>query len=185
MKILLCFDVLISSAGKADPWGWGICQNTGNAGWGASTKKGDSKSPRNTTVAVSGCKTSLLHQARKGSEEITAASPKLSCSDSAVEKRSSPSKKGQRSGATQNVSGPSPTKSPAPVKTSSKLAMMKKKDEEKSKMTISPVKMKISPKKEPITSSNLDKKVTHKTEATPTSVKISPKKPEVKTWLLI
>lgn len=87
----------------------------------------------------------------------------------------------------QNVSSTSSKKSPASVKTSSKLALMKKRDEErdeplKSKRTSSPTKMKISPKKELITSSNQDKKV--KSEATSNAVKISPKKPEVKALIL-
>lgn len=84
---------------------------------------------------------------------------------------------------TQNVSGTSSKKSPAPVKTSSKLALMKKRVDERdeplqSKMTSPPTKIKISPKKEPINSSNQDRKV--KSEATSNTVKISPKKPEVK-----
>lgn len=88
---------------------------------------------------------------------------------------------------TQNVSSTSSKKSPASVKTSSKLALMKKRDEErdeplKSKRT-SPTKMKISPKKELITSSNQDKKV--KSEAASNAVKISPKKPEVKASILL
>lgn len=136
-------------------------------------KKVIRNNPRNTTVVRQWGfnpvpSLLLLLQARKGSEEQAAAAPKPSCSDSAAGKRSSPS----------------PKKSPAPVRTSSKLAMMKKRDEEKeepprNKMTISPAKVKISPKKEPVASSNPDKRVRSKTEATPTSVKISPKKPEV------
>lgn len=83
---------------------------------------------------------------------------------------------------THNVSGTSPKKSPAPVKTSSKLALMKKRDEERdeqqqSKRTSLPTRTKISPKKEPITSANQDKV---QREATSNAVKISPKKPEVK-----
>lgn len=88
---------------------------------------------------------------------------------------------------TQNVSGTSPKKSPAPVKTSSKLALMKKRDEERdepqqSTTTSLPTKMKISPKKELMTSSNQNKKV--KSEATSHTVNISPKKPEVKASIL-
>lgn len=87
------------------------------------------------------------------------------------------------------MSSPSPKKSPAPVKTSSKLAMMKKRDEVRdeslgSKMTISPRKIKLSPRKEPITSSISDKKVTHKAETESASVKFSPRKQEVKTFYL-
>ncbi|KAM4584630.1 replication factor C subunit 1 isoform 2-T2 [Odontesthes bonariensis] len=79
----------------------------------------------------------------------------------------------------EDVISPSPKKSPATVKTSSKLALMKKKDEgPKSKAPASPTKMKISPKKEPIASSSSDKKFTPKTVTTPTAVKTSPKKPE-------
>ncbi|XP_072239367.1 replication factor C subunit 1 [Leuresthes tenuis] len=79
----------------------------------------------------------------------------------------------------EDVISPSPKKSPATVKTSSKLASMKKKDEgPKSKTPTSPTKVKISPKKEPIASSISDKKFTPKTGTTPTAVKTSPKKPE-------
>lgn len=64
---------------------------------------------------------------------------------------------------------------------------MKKRDEARdqpppSKMTVSPTKMKLSPKKEPVTLPTSDKKVTHKTQAASASVKFSPKKPEVKTF---
>lgn len=129
----------------------------------------------------------LLLQARQGSEEEIATSHKQNCSDSAVEKRGSLAKKGQRISATQNVSAPSPKKSQAPVKTSSKLAMMKKRDEVRdespvSKITISPRKIKLSPRKEPITSSISDKKVAHKAETESASVKFSPRKQEVKTF---
>lgn len=130
---------------------------------------------------------SLAHQARKGPEEKTATSLKQSCSEPAVDK-SSPSDKGQRITMTQNMSGTSPRKSPAPVKTSSKLALMKKRDEgrdepQQSKTTSLPTKMKISPKKELMTSSsNQNKKI--KSEATSHTVNISPKKPEVKASIL-
>ncbi|XP_056890951.1 replication factor C subunit 1 isoform X1 [Takifugu flavidus] len=118
-------------------------------------------------------------KARQGSEEETATSHKQNCSDSAVEKGGSLAKKGQRINTTQNASGPSPKKSPAPVKTSSKLAMMKKRDESPgSKMTISPRKIKFSPRKEPIISSISDKKVAHKAETESASVKFSPRKQE-------
>lgn len=128
---------------------------------------------------------SFLLQARQGYEEET--SHKQNCSDSAVEKRGSLANKGQQISTTQNVSGPSPKKSPAPVKSSSKLAMMKKRDElrDKSpvnKITISPRKIKISPRKEPITSSISDKKVAHKAETESASVKLTPRKQEVKTF---
>ncbi|KAM4750984.1 LOW QUALITY PROTEIN: replication factor C subunit 1 [Anableps anableps] len=83
----------------------------------------------------------------------------------------------------EDVICPSPRKSPAPVKASSKLAMMKKRDEvkdegAKSKTPTSPVKNKISPKKEPHTSSISDMKFTPKAGTTPTALKTSPKKPE-------
>lgn len=71
----------------------------------------------------------------------------------------------------------------SPVRSSSKLALMKKREEEgeepqHSKMTSSPTKVKISPKKEPMASANQDKKV--KGEATSNSVEVSPQKPEVR-----
>lgn len=90
---------------------------------------------------------------------------------------SSPSK------APEDGVSPSPKKSPAPVKASSKLAMMKKRDEVKdegaqSKKLSSPIKNKISPKKEPRASSISDMKFTPKAGTTPTALKASPKKPE-------
>lgn len=131
------------------------------------------------TCIVSSCWNNfecILVQARKGSDEKTATIPKQSRSDSAAGSMSSPSKTSQRDRTSEDVIGPSPKKNPVPTKTSSKLALMKKRDEErdeqlKSKTAISPTKMIISPKKEP---------VTPKTGVTPTAVKISPKKPEVK-----
>lgn len=80
----------------------------------------------------------------------------------------------------QSGSGPPLTQSPATVKTSSKLALMKKRDEARDEEQQG--KMTISPKKEPNTSSNRNKKV--KSEATFNTVKISPKKPEVKASIL-
>ncbi|MEQ2290863.1 hypothetical protein AMECASPLE_007285 [Ameca splendens] len=85
--------------------------------------------------------------------------------------------------ASEDMIRPSPKKSPAPVKASSKLAMMKKRDEvkdegAKSKTPTSPMKNKISPKKEPRASSISDMKFTPKTGTTPTAPKTSPKKPE-------
>lgn len=75
----------------------------------------------------------------------------------------------------EDVISPSPKKNPATVKASSKLATMKKKDDErderpKSKTSASPRKVQISPKKEPLTSSVSDKTFT------PTALKTSPKK---------
>ncbi|CAG5939388.1 unnamed protein product [Menidia menidia] len=79
-----------------------------------------------------------------------------------------------------DVVGPSPKSSPPPAKTSSKLAMMKKREElrdgePKSK---TPTTVKSSPKKEPVTSSGPDKKLTPKAGTTPAGLKTSPKKPE-------
>ncbi|XP_070684271.1 replication factor C subunit 1 [Pempheris klunzingeri] len=109
-------------------------------------------------------------KARKGSDEKPA--PNLSTS-----------KTSRRDSVSEDVISPSPKKNPAPVKASSKLAMMKKKEQErdegtKSKTSFSPTKIKISPKKEPLASTSSDKKFTPKTGTTPTAVKISPKKPE-------
>lgn len=125
-------------------------------------------------------------QARKGSNEKPAPASllKKSSTDAAAASTSSPSKTNQRGSVLEDVISPSPKKSQAPVKTSSKLAMMKKRDEErnegqKSKTPLTPTKIKISPKKEPVTSSISDMKFTPKTGTTPTAVKISPKKPEV------
>ncbi|XP_038569412.1 replication factor C subunit 1 [Micropterus salmoides] len=108
-------------------------------------------------------------KARKGSDEKPAAG--------------SPSKNNRRGSMLENVISPSPKKNPSAVKASSKLAVMKKKDEErdegpKSKTPVSLTKMKISPKKEPLASPSSDKKFTPKTGTTPATVKISPKKPE-------
>nr|XP_046269466.1 replication factor C subunit 1 isoform X2 [Scatophagus argus] len=124
-------------------------------------------------------------KARKGSDEKTVptTSPKKNSSDSGAGSTSSPSKTNRKGSTSEDVISPSPKKNPVPVKTSSKLAMMKKKDEErgnglKSKTPDSPAKMKISPKKEPLASLSSDKKFTPKTGSTPTRVKTSPKKPE-------
>ncbi|XP_069022905.1 replication factor C subunit 1 [Embiotoca jacksoni] len=83
----------------------------------------------------------------------------------------------------EDVISSSPKKDTAPVKTSSKLALLKKKNEArdewpKSKTPTSPTKMKISPKKEPVASPISYKKFTPKTGTTPTALKTSPKKPE-------
>ncbi|XP_054460149.1 replication factor C subunit 1 [Anoplopoma fimbria] len=124
-------------------------------------------------------------KARKGSDEkpATTAFPKMSSTDSAAGSKSSLSKTDRRGSVSEDVIGPTPKKEPAPVKASLKLAMMKKKAEErdegpKGKTPISPTKIKISPKKEPLASSSSDKKFTPKTGTTPTTVKTSPKKPE-------
>ncbi|XP_059194050.1 replication factor C subunit 1 [Centropristis striata] len=121
-------------------------------------------------------------KARKGSDDkpTAAAFPKKSRTDSAAGSSSSPSKTDRRGSMSEDVVGPTPKKNTTPVKASSKLAMMKKKEEErdkgpKGKTPISPTKIKISPKKEPIASPISETKFTPKTG---TTVKTSPKKPE-------
>ncbi|KAM7009719.1 replication factor C subunit 1 [Tautogolabrus adspersus] len=109
-------------------------------------------------------------KARKASDEKTATTP-------------SPSKAKLKGSVSEDVISPTPEKKPSPAKASSKLAMMKKKAEErggasKGKTLISPSKIKISPKKEPIASCSSDMKFTPKAGTTPTTVKTSPKKPE-------
>ncbi|XP_047221086.1 replication factor C subunit 1 [Girardinichthys multiradiatus] len=112
-------------------------------------------------------------KARKNSEEKVG--------QTTTPRKSSPLKTSQS--ASEDMISPSPKKSPAPVKTSSKLAMMKKRDEVKdegvkSKTPTSPMKNKISPKKEPRASSISDMKFTPKTGTTSTAPTTSPKKPE-------
>uniref|UniRef100_A0A4W6BSJ0 Replication factor C subunit 1 n=1 Tax=Lates calcarifer TaxID=8187 RepID=A0A4W6BSJ0_LATCA len=121
-------------------------------------------------------------KARKGSDEkqAPAAIPKKSRTDSAAQHQQ-PSKTNRS--VSEDVISPSPKKNPTPAKASSKLALMKKKDEEKdvgpkSKTPISPTKIKTSPRKEPLTSSSSEMKFTPKTGTTPTALKTSPKKPE-------
>ncbi|XP_042340871.1 replication factor C subunit 1 isoform X2 [Plectropomus leopardus] len=125
-------------------------------------------------------------KARKSSDENPAATtiPKKSTAVSAAGSKSSPSKTNPRKSISEDVISPSPKKFPTPVKASSKLAIMKKKEEErdegpKGKTPISPAKIKISPKKEPIASASIDKNLTPKTGTTPITVKTSPKKPEM------
>uniref|UniRef100_A0A4W6BMT4 Replication factor C subunit 1 n=1 Tax=Lates calcarifer TaxID=8187 RepID=A0A4W6BMT4_LATCA len=91
-------------------------------------------------------------KARKGSDEkqAPAAIPKKSRTDSAAQHQQ-PSKTNRS--VSEDVISPSPKKNPTPAKASSKLALMKKKDEEKD--------------------------FTPKTGTTPTALKTSPKKPEV------
>lgn len=118
-----------------------------------------------------------LFKARKNSEEKP--SPTTTPKKSSV---SVPSKTSRTP--PEDVISPSPQKSPAAVRASSKLAMMKKRDEAKdegatSKTPTSPRKNKISPKKEPRASSISDMKFTPKAGTTPTALKTSPKKPEV------
>ncbi|KAM3864864.1 replication factor C subunit 1 [Diretmus argenteus] len=121
-------------------------------------------------------------KARKesGEKQGLITSPKKSTTDS---RTSSPSKSNLTGDITEDVISPSPIKNPAPVRASSKLAMMKRKDDEKekSKTPISPMKRKISPKKEPLTPTSTDRKFTPKTGsqvAAPTALKTSPKEPE-------
>lgn len=99
-------------------------------------------------------------KARKGRDESSNATPQKSNTDAGGS--SSPAK--PENSLSEDVISPSP-----PVRASSKLAMMKKKDEgSKSKSQISPVKRKISPKMEFVAN----------TGSTPKTLKISPKKPE-------
>ncbi|XP_019732229.1 replication factor C subunit 1 isoform X1 [Hippocampus comes] len=71
----------------------------------------------------------------------------------------SPSKNNREDSMSEDMIGPSPKKNPAPLKPSSKLGMLKKRDEEKDNATKSKAqtKMKISPKKEPFTLSGSEK----------------------------
>ncbi|XP_031732192.1 replication factor C subunit 1 isoform X2 [Anarrhichthys ocellatus] len=124
-------------------------------------------------------------KARKGSDEKQAATaaPRRSSTDSAAGSKSSPSKTTRRGSVSEDAIGPTPKKDPTPVKASSKLAMMKKENEErdegsKGKTPVSLTKVKISPKKEPLASSSSDKKFIPKAGTAPTVVKPSPKKPE-------
>ncbi|KAM6940643.1 replication factor C subunit 1 [Xenentodon cancila] len=113
-------------------------------------------------------------KARKSSEEKRGTTPKKS-GDAAAAAAGSLSKSNQS--ISEDVISPSPKRSPA--KASSKLAMMKKKDEgPKTKTHTSPTKMHFSPKKESPASPVSDKKFTPKTATTPTALKTSPKKPE-------
>ncbi|XP_006787317.1 replication factor C subunit 1 [Neolamprologus brichardi] len=113
-------------------------------------------------------------KARKGSDEkqVLTMSPKKKATDA-------PGSSSNTS-VSEDVVSPSPKKTTNPVKASSKLAMMKKKDDDKNEGVKSktPTKMKISPKKEPHASSISEKTFTPKTGTTPTTLKTSPKKPE-------
>uniref|UniRef100_A0A673CIY7 Replication factor C subunit 1 n=1 Tax=Sphaeramia orbicularis TaxID=375764 RepID=A0A673CIY7_9TELE len=102
----------------------------------------------------------LAKKARKGSDEKQShgTSSKKSVTDSVTGSTSSPLKMDRRGSMSEDVISPSPKKSPAPIKASSKLAMMKKKDEEKE--------------------GSKKKKFTPKAGTTPTALKASPKKPE-------
>ncbi|XP_075886604.1 replication factor C subunit 1 isoform X2 [Nelusetta ayraudi] len=118
-------------------------------------------------------------KARKSSDEKSspATSSKKNSSDSAAAaSTSSPAKTSRRSSITEDVISPSPRRSPAPGKTSSKLALMKRREEELKSKAASPTKRKISPKKEPITSPAIERKFTPKTGTTPRAVNVSPRK---------
>uniref|UniRef100_A0A665WN74 Replication factor C subunit 1 n=1 Tax=Echeneis naucrates TaxID=173247 RepID=A0A665WN74_ECHNA len=91
-------------------------------------------------------------KARKGSDEKQAPAmiPKKGCTDSAADSRISPLKTSRST--SEDIISPSPKKNTAPLKASSKLAMLKKKDDEKdtgsrNKSSISPTKIKTSPRK--------------------------------------
>ncbi|XP_068607069.1 replication factor C subunit 1 [Brachionichthys hirsutus] len=112
-------------------------------------------------------------KARKGSDDkaVPATTPKKSSS-----------KNSQRGSASDDVMPQSPKKNAVQVKTSAKLALMKKSAEEgdeglKMKASALLAKTKISPKKEPLASSSSDAKVTPKTRMTPITVRTSPRKP--------
>uniref|UniRef100_A0A665WMD5 Replication factor C subunit 1 n=1 Tax=Echeneis naucrates TaxID=173247 RepID=A0A665WMD5_ECHNA len=93
-------------------------------------------------------------KARKGSDEKQAPAmiPKKGCTDSAADSRISPLKTSRST--SEDIISPSPKKNTAPLKASSKLAMLKKKDDEKD-------------------TGSRNKRTT------PTALKTSPKKPEV------
>ncbi|CAL8333917.1 unnamed protein product [Lota lota] len=77
--------------------------------------------------------------------------------------KASISKNSEEDCATEDAISPSPQKPSTPIRASSKLAMMKKKEEEKvekSRIMISPEKSRISPKKEPLASSSTARKST-------------------------
>ncbi|KAG7485279.1 replication factor C subunit 1 [Solea senegalensis] len=119
-----------------------------------------------------------------GEKQALAANPKKSSSDSAAGSTSSTSSTSKsRRNMSEDVISPSPKKKVSPIKASSKLAMMKKMDEEKNigpnvKAHISPTKIKTSPRMEPLASSSSEMKFTPKMATSPTSLKTSPKKPE-------
>lgn len=115
----------------------------------------------------------LAKKARKGSDDTMSTK---STTDSAPSNKCSPLKPQQSGSRSEDIISPSPKKSP--VKTSSKLAIMKRKEEQKEmskkKMTISPTKLNITPKKESAPSLISEKKCTPKAGTTLSS----PKKPE-------
>lgn len=120
----------------------------------------------------------VVFQARKGSDDKqdSPALPKKSKTDV-------PTKTNSRGSTSEDVVGPSPRRDPAPAKTSSKLAILKKKTDDRgatSRTNLSPTKQKVSPKKEPLAVSSSDKKLTSKMETSPTALKTSPKKPVVR-----
>ncbi|XP_061566368.1 replication factor C subunit 1 isoform X2 [Cololabis saira] len=116
-------------------------------------------------------------KARKSSEEKQSmTSPaKSSPAGAAAAARSTSSLSKSNQSMSEDVISPSPKRSPG--KASSKLAMMKKKDEgTKTKTGTSPIKVSFSPKKE--SPASPISKFTPKMATTPTALKTSPKKPE-------
>ncbi|KAM8878792.1 replication factor C subunit 1 isoform 2-T2 [Spinachia spinachia] len=118
-------------------------------------------------------------KARKDSDDPAA--PAFSQRSRTHSAAGSPSKTNRRGSASEEAIAPTPKKEPAPVKVSSKLATMKKKNEEqdagsKGKTAAAPTKKKISPKKESLPSSG--KKFTPKAGTTPIAGKTSPIKLE-------
>ncbi|XP_055004102.1 replication factor C subunit 1 [Boleophthalmus pectinirostris] len=125
----------------------------------------------------------LAKKARKGPDDVSSKKTTESASGS----NSTPIKLQRKESFSEDVIAPSPKKSP--VKTSSKIAMMKKKDEDKemskNKIIVTPKKL-ISPKKESMSSPTPEKKFTpksgtaltspRKTENTSTSPEDSEKK---------
>ncbi|KAM9315001.1 replication factor C subunit 1 isoform 2-T2 [Pholidichthys leucotaenia] len=101
-------------------------------------------------------------------------------SQNTTPKKSSTDAVASTSSRSEDVIGPSPKKNVPAVKASSKLATMKRKDEEKKEeaKTKTPTKMKVSPKKEPMASSISEMKFTPKTGRAPDVPETSPKKPE-------
>uniref|UniRef100_A0A3B4BK81 BRCT domain-containing protein n=1 Tax=Periophthalmus magnuspinnatus TaxID=409849 RepID=A0A3B4BK81_9GOBI len=114
----------------------------------------------------------LAKKARKGPDDVRSKNTTESASGS----KSTPVKRQQKESLSEDVISPSPKKSP--VKTSSKLAMLKKEEDKemsKNKMIVSPKKI-ISPKKESV-SSTPEKKFTPKSGTnTSTSPEDSEKK---------
>ncbi|XP_056136262.1 replication factor C subunit 1 [Lampris incognitus] len=130
-------------------------------------------------------------KARKDSGEKrgSTTSPSKSHTDTNASSTSRQSKDTVEGGVSEDVLSPSPKKVSTPVKASSKLAMMKKKEEvikeEKGRTAISPRKSIQSPKKNPSTPSSNKNKSMPKAGSlsmgtSPAALKVSPKKPESK-----